>query len=436
MWKNLIFLATGMFSVGSSNFLIAGLLPQIGQTINQPVAVSGQGMSVFSLAYLLSAPLFSIVFADKPAKQTFQLALSVFVIGNMITLLSQDIAVFLIARCIAGIGAGIFTPLCISIAVCLVSATAKGRGLSLVWSANSAGVVFGVPLGLYLSSLFQWQVSVAYLVFLALVSLIGFSMQDADIKLPPPQAAGERFRILIDPKTLSVVGISCFTAVASLGLYSYVTLLQSGSPNSLGLTLFSWGLGGFLGSSAIGFFTDRCKNPRLTMTIILFGLMLTLISIPFTRELPFIGLIPFFMWGAFGWAIPTPQQQILYELHENEGTILAALNSSAFGLGAALGTAVGGLIISAGFNESYLPFPAAILLLFVLIGQLIINKKNLNSKVKSNAIEAKSAKSNAIEAKGAKSNAIEVESIAPQINVNANIVKSNAALKVVAIQTK
>ncbi len=372
MWKNLIFLAMGMFTVGCNTYLVAGLLPQIGETIGQSVAVAGQGVSVFSLTYLISAPLFSMIFANKPVKQIIQLALAVFIAGNVVTMLSSNLPLFLLGRAFAGIGAGIFTPLCIGIAVNLVDASAKGRVLSLVWSANSAGVVFGVPLSLYLSSLFQWQSSIALIAGLAAVSLLGFSLQKADIKLPEAPPLRERFLLLGDPKTLSVIGISCLTAIASLGLYSYVTLIQAGSPNSLSLALFSWGLGGFLGSSLIGILVDKTKNPRLVMALVLLGLMLTLLSIPFTRALPFLGVLPFFMWGFFGWSTVTPQQKILFELHENQGTILAAINSSAFGLGAALGTLSGGLIITSGFKEIDLPFAAASLLLFVLIGQLIV----------------------------------------------------------------
>lgn len=375
MRNNLIFLAIGMFAVGCNTFLFAGLLPQIGQTIEQPVAVTGQGISVYSLTYLLSAPIFSMIFANRPAKRIIQLALTVFVFGNLLTALSENIALFLIGRSLAGIGAGIFTPLCIGIALHFADASSKGRVLSFVWGANSAGVVFGIPIGLYLCSLFKWQFSIAYLVTLGLVALIGFSLQEAEIRLPKSPSLGNRLRLMIDPKTLPVIGISCFTAMASLGLYSYVTLIQSGSPNSLSMTLFSWGLGGFIGSSLIGTFVDRTRKPRVAMVLILAGLMSTIISIPFTKNLPYLGLIPFFMWGAFGWAIPTPQQKILIELHEDQGTILSAINSSALGLGAALGTLIGGLFISSGFKESYLPFPAAILLLFVLIGQLLVIQK-------------------------------------------------------------
>ncbi len=377
MNKTLILLAVGMFTVGCNTFLIAGLLPQISESIGQAVAVTGQGLSIYSLTYLLSAPLFSIIFANKPVKRIIQLALTIFIFGNLITLLSQNIGLFLMGRSLAGVGAGIFTPLCISIAVHLVDASVKGRVLSFVWGASSAGVVFGVPMGLYLSSLFHWQLSIVALLALSLIALVGFSLQDAEITLPESPSLGARLRLLVDPSTLSVIGITCFTAMASLGLYSYVTLVQSGSPNSLSMTLFSWGLGGFIGTSLVGSFIDRIRKPRVAMALLLVGLMLSFVSIPFTKNLPYLGLIPFFMWGAFGWAVPTPQQQILFELHENQGSILAAINSSALGLGSALGTLLGGLIISSGFNEIYLPLSAATLLLFVLIGQLVsINNSN------------------------------------------------------------
>jgi predicted MFS family arabinose efflux permease len=117
------------------------------------------------------------------------------------------------------------------------------------------------------------------------------------------------------------------------------------------------------------------------MALVLLGLMFSLVAIPFAKDLPYIGLIPFFIWGVFGWSVPTCQQHILCELHENQATILAALNSAALGLGAALGTLIGGVIISSGFKETYLPFAAATLLLAVFIGQLILVSNSNKDKV-------------------------------------------------------
>lgn len=375
MWKNLTFLATGMFAVGCNTFLFAGLLPQIGQTIGESVAVTGQATSIYSLTYLFSAPVFSMFFSDRPAKKSVQFALGLFLLGSLVTLLSHNFALFLVGRALAGVGAGIFTPLCISLALHFADASNKGRVLSFVWGASSAGVVFGIPIGLQIASLAHWQSSILGLMILASIALSGFSRQTADLKLPESPSLGERLQLLTDAKTLSVLAVSCFTATASLGLYSYVSLLPSGSANSLSTTLFSWGLGGFLGSSLIGTVTDRTKNPRATVAIILLGLILSFLSIPFTNSLPYLGLIPFFLWGLFGWALTTPQQQILVEGHDNKGAILAALNSSALGLGSASGALLGGFVLSSGFKGTDLPFPCSALLLFVLIGQLFLIKK-------------------------------------------------------------
>ena len=166
--KNLIFLIVviGMFTAGCNAFMIAGLLPQISQTIGQPVAITGQGITFFSLAYFLSAPLFSMIFSNQAVKLNIQIALAVFLLGNLVTLISKTIVLFLIGRSLAGIGAGIFTPLCVSIAINFRGLSVRGRVLSLVWGANSAGAVFGVPFGLYLSSVFNWQWSIAFIIIL------------------------------------------------------------------------------------------------------------------------------------------------------------------------------------------------------------------------------------------------------------------------------
>lgn len=283
---------------------------------------------------------------------------------------------FLIGRSLAGIGTGIFTPLCVTIAINFSGLSARGKVLSLVWGANSAGAVFGVPFGLYLSSFFSWQLSIVFIITLGLLVFIVFSLQNADIKLPVLPSFGDRFRLLADQKIMLIIGATCFISMACLGLYSYIAPIQSGASHSLSVTVFIWGLGGLIGSSLVGIFIDLTKKPQVIMVLILVGLILTFITIPFTKNLPYLGLIPFFMWGAFGWATTTPQQHILFEFQEKQGTMLAALNASAIGLGSAFGTAIGGAIIASGFKEIHLPFLAATLLLVVLIGQLMLIKNS------------------------------------------------------------
>jgi predicted MFS family arabinose efflux permease len=381
--NNLTFLVIviGMFAMGSNAFMIAGLLPQISQTIGQPIAVTGQGITVFSLTYFLSAPLCPMIFSNKPIKLIIQIALALFILGNLITLISKTIILFLIGRILTGISTGIFTPLCVTMAINLSNLSIRGRVLSLVWGANSAGTVFGVSFGLYLSFFLNWQTSIVYLIILGLFAFASFSLQNEEIKLPSMPSFKDRFSLLVDQQILFVIGITCFISMTSLGLYSYIASIQTGAYYSLVVTAFTWGIGGFIGSALVGVFIDLTKKPKMIMIVITVGLMLTFIAIPFTKNIPYLELIPFFMWGVFGWATTTPQQHILFELKEKQGTILAALNASAIGLGSAVGTAIGGSIIALGYEELNLPFFAATFLLVVLISQLMLVKPQIRSRI-------------------------------------------------------
>lgn len=368
--KRLFFLTLGAFAIGSGSYMMAGLLPKIGQTIGQPISITSQGITAFTLTYLLSAPVFSVALANKSGKRVLQLALVVFLLGNLITISANNIFIFIMGRILTGLGAGIFNPLCASFAVQMGPPAARGRILSQIWAAGCAGAVFGVPIGLYVSNTFSWRYSIGYIFVLTLVALTGFSLQKSQLSLPATSSLSERLRLLANKNILSVIGITCLTTTASLGLYSYVTAVHSGAANSLTVSLFAWGMGGFIGSATVGILIDRTKKPRAVMALLIAGLMLSFLAIPFTKDLNYFGLLPFFLWGLFGWATPTTQQSVLFEMYETQRTVLSALNSSAIGLGGSIGTAIGGVLISSGFNTNHLPFVSAALLIGVVLLQL------------------------------------------------------------------
>lgn len=364
-----------MFTMGSSAFMIAGLLPEIGKTIDQSISVTGQGITAFSLTYLISAPLFSMIFSNRSAKHTLKVALFIFILGNLVTVFAESILAFIVGRIITGLGAGIFNPLVVSIAIELGDPTKKGKTLSLIWGANSAGVVFGVPLGVYISQQFAWQYSIGFVAAFAFIVLVGISIQKTKINAATPSSPAERFRLLLDKNVVAVIGVTCFTCFATTGLYSYISVIHSGSPHTLPTILLLWGFGGFIGSSFIGSIVDKTQNPQGVMASLLMFLVLTFASLPYVVTVPYLGLIPFFIWGLMGWATVTPQQYVLFELHEQQKAVLSALNSSAIGLGASMGTAFWAMFIAKGFDQKSLPLYGAAVLGAVLLYQLLLTKR-------------------------------------------------------------
>lgn len=370
--RSLFFLAAGMFVMGCDDYVVAGLLPGLSASLGTSMAGAAQGITAFNFTYLVCAPIFAILLARKPARQLLVLALAVFAVGNVLTLLSPNLAAYLVSRAIAGIGAGMYLPIAVAAAAELVEPEAAGRALGLIWGANSAGAVIGVPAGLWLAEKVGWQATIGLILALGAITLLGVAIRQPNLQVAAPPSLGEQLRFLVDRRVLSIIGVTCLTAAGSLGLYTYIAPLQAGMVNSADAALTLWNIGGLIGSFGIGYVIDRMRNPRMVMAAILVTLLVAIISLPSVGAVPVLGLLPFLLWGAMGWAVMTPQQLSLIELAPGHEAAVVALNSSAVGLGSVFGPALGGLALAGGLDARYLPYASGGLILCTLAWQVVL----------------------------------------------------------------
>lgn len=369
----ILFLAAAMFTMGVDDYIVAGLLPGLGATLHAPIAGVAQGITVFNLMYMVCAPGFAVLLAGKPARRVVVAALAIFAGGNLLTLASPNLAAYLASRAIAGIGAGMFAPIAVAWAARLVAPEARGRAMSLIWGANSAGAVVGVPVGLWLSATAGWQAAIWPIVVLAAVAAIGVAIRQPDLAVEAPATPpGERFRFLANRRVLATVGVTCLTATGSLGLYAFVAPLQAGQANAYEAALTLWNVGGLLGTLAVGHVVDRTGDPRLVMAGILAALAAVLLALPAAGAVPVLGLLPFLLWGVLGWATGAPQQLALLALEPDHHAPVVALNGSALGLGSVLGPALGGLALALGVDVRVLPYAAGALVLVALVAHLAL----------------------------------------------------------------
>jgi len=332
--KNVLLLAFGMFALGFDAYVIAGLLPGISDTYQKSTSQVGQAVSIFTLFYAISAPLFSSLLAGKPIKKILIWAMLLFTIANSVTALAPTFSILLLSRAIAGTGAGLFSPLAVAASTKFVSSEKKGRALGLTIGGMSMGTVLGVPLGIYISNLFDWKVTIWLLVMIGVISVLCMYTFLPDFPTTPPPALNERLKMFLDKRVTITVGVTFFASVASLGLYTYLAPLLEEMTSSSNLTMYlwAWGFGGLVGSILIGYLIDYFGKPKTLVTIILFTLTLSIICIPLMLNLPILKYLPFFVWGAMGWACQAPQQHILLS-HQPSAV---ALNSSVNYLGSAI----------------------------------------------------------------------------------------------------
>ncbi|CAM3849284.1 MFS transporter [Nocardiopsis tropica] len=362
----------GSVALGLDAYVIAGLLPAIASDLHTTQSLVGLGVTAFTGAYAISGPLLA-GHAGRNSGRNLTIALAVFAVGNLLTLLAPTIAVFIAARIIAGAAAGVYSPLSSAVAAHLVAPERRGRALSLVLAGMATGSVFGVPLGLLVANRFDWRATIGIVTALGVAALIGVRFRGGDA-LPSIEAPGltARLRSLTRTPTLLTVLVTLFTGIGSLGLYTYISPLLSTSSLSSHLTLsiWIWGIGGAVGVFAIGRIVDALKNTLAITAVItaVLALVLVVIGLEPAAVILAVGL---FLWGALGWSSLAPQQHTLLAAAPNDGATAVAANSSANYLGSAVGSAIGALVIAGGTVGGSLALLAALPLALAFAIQLV-----------------------------------------------------------------
>jgi predicted MFS family arabinose efflux permease len=320
-------------------------------------AMVGLGVAMFTAAYAVSAPALAFVAGRSSTRTALLAGLGLFSLGNVVTMLAPSVAVLLAARLLAGIGAGLYSPLAASSASGMADVGARGRALATVLAGLSAGTALGVPLGLLVESWFGWRWTIGLIVVAGLTAAAGVISRGG---FPAPPAIGwrDRLAVLRKPFNLATLGVTLWTGIASLGLYTSLAEIAA----ARGMTTFTpafiwaWGLGGMAGAMLIGRVIDRYLPPARAMLVLL-GLLV--VSFILVGHGPAISVgAGCFLWGLAGWASVAPQQHALVSRDPTQSTTSIAWNSSANYLGGAVGATAGSLLLSAHIPAGWLPMGA------------------------------------------------------------------------------
>ncbi|MGW1834866.1 MFS transporter [Streptomyces sp. NPDC002067] len=355
-------LMLGAFTLGLDAYVMAGLLPVIAADTGTRVALAGQLVTAFTLAYALAAPLVAGLLAGVRPRALILAALALFTLGNALTAVAPTLGTLLGARIVAGAGAGVYAALATAAAAALVGPERRGRALALVMGGMSTGTVLGVPLGVLLAERAGWRATMWLVTALGALALAGLAALLPPVPAGPAVPLRARLTALADRAVAPVVGVSFLAAVASLGLYTYLApvLAAAGGVREVTPYLWAWGVGGVLGSVAAGPLVDRTGRVRALagglLVVIVAAQALLPVAAPVALPAAAALLV---VWGAVGWAFQVPQQHRLLALSAERGTVALALNNSALYLGSAVGSALGGLALSAGLTPSALPWAAA-----------------------------------------------------------------------------
>jgi predicted MFS family arabinose efflux permease len=365
-------LCLGTFVLGIDAYIMAGLLPGIGDSFAVPTAIAGQTVSVFTVCYAVSAPIFGALTAGRSVRYVLCTALAIFALANALSGIAGSFSVLLVSRAIAGIGAGLYSPTAFSAAASLVPYRQRGRALGLVVGGLAMGTAVGVPCGLVLAQYLGWRMTLMSITALSVLALVAVALRLPQIFAAAPPSLSQRLSVLADPRVAATIAISFATSVASIGLYTYVAplLLKLTGSASVLPHLWAWSLGGLVGIYISGRLVDATGRPEWVMVAVLSIMTVVFVVLNWLLPLAALGFCCFGLWGATAWASQGPQQHRLLSLHPDKGGVVVALQSSAHYSGSAAGAALGGLALVGGVRLAQLPYLAAGVAALALICQL------------------------------------------------------------------
>ncbi|WP_454877889.1 MFS transporter [Serratia inhibens] len=344
----LCLMATGTFAIGTDAFIVAGVLTEISDTFTVGPAQTGQLISVFALAYMLFAPLTAWLFGNLNRKHILQIALILFIAGNLACAFADSFLQISAGRVLAALGAAAYTPQATAAAVGLVSEKRRGLAISIVYGGMTLAIALGIPFGTFLAKLIGWREIFLLIALLSAVSLLGLSLALRAIAAPGKHTLKERLAPLRQKTVLTTLLITFFAVCSEHIVYSYVSVLlkntQLGAEAILPIALLVFGVGAVIGNFVSGVLTDTLGSKL----VLLFSVTIQTVSLfllTFYITAPWRVLAIFLVWGITGWMYLVPIQHHLLSLSKRFGALTVSLNSSVLYAGIAAGGMFGGLTL-------------------------------------------------------------------------------------------
>ena len=365
MSARIYLLGAGAFAVGTSAYVVSGVLPDVSSELHVSLTAAGQLATAFSLSYAIGAPILSTLTGRWERRTLLIAALVLAALGNLIAAVAADYPVLIAGRVVAALGAALYTPAATLFATSLMPPEERGRAVAIVFGGLTFALVLGVPAGTLLGPTLGYKGVFALIT--AVAGLVAIAERGAlpKVDAPPVVSLRERFAGVTDRRVQVVLAITVLAVLAAFSVYIYIVPLLKHTAgltgNVTGLLLLLYGVGAVIGNFLGGRITDRFGSLR-TLVVLMAGITAVLATLDLTLTTEAGAGVALVVWGMLTWAFNPPIQNLLMELG---GGLLISLNASAIYLGAGLSAVVGGLVIQT-VGVGYLPVLAAALSLVVL----------------------------------------------------------------------
>lgn len=346
-------LTLSAFAIGTTEFVIVGLVPTIAQDLSVSLPSAGLLVSLYALGVAIGAPVLTALTGRWPRKIVLLSLMMLFIAGNLMAWLAPGYESLITARILTGLAHGVFFSIGSTIATSLVSKEKEASAIATMFTGLTVALVTGVPLGTWIGQLFGWRATFLIVALLGLVALIGSALLvPANLKQSPPARLKQQLAVLVNPRLLLVYAMTAVGYGGTFVAFTYLApILQQVTglaEGAISFILLIYGVSVAAGNIWGGKLADN-KGPVTALLWIFAALAVVLLVFTFTAHSPVLAVLTVLVWGAFAFGNVPGLQVYVVQLAKRYTPqavdVASGLNIAAFNVGIALGSLIGGVVV-------------------------------------------------------------------------------------------
>ncbi|WP_151733672.1 MFS transporter ['Paenibacillus yunnanensis' Narsing Rao et al. 2020] len=345
----LLALAISAFAIGTTEFIVVGLLPLMSEDLNISVTTAGLTVSLYALGVTFGAPVFTSITSRMPRKTLLLWIMVIFIAGNGIAAAAPAIGVLLTARVISAFSHGVFMSVGSTIAAELVPENRRASAISIMFTGLTVATVTGVPLGTFIGQQFGWRLAFLMITVAGLLALLANSiLVPSDLRRGNRTSFNEQLRLVTNGRLMLIFIITALGYGGTFVVFTYLSpLLQQVTgfaENTVAVILVGYGLAIAAGNMIGGKLSNR--SPLKALFYMFAVQAVVLFVLYFTAPFKIAGLITIFFMGLLAFMNVPGLQVYVVMLAERyvpaAVDVASAVNIAAFNAGIALGSFLGG----------------------------------------------------------------------------------------------
>lgn len=369
----LLALTIGAFAIGTTEFVIVGLVPTIAEQLAISLPSAGLLVSIYALGVAIGAPVLTALTGRMPRKQLLLALMALFTAGNLLAWQAPGYETLVLARLLTGLAHGVFFSIGSTIATSLVPKEKAASAIAIMFGGLTVALVTGVPLGTFIGQHFGWRETFLAVSILGVIALMS-SLILVPNNIPGRISAGLRaqLQVLTHPRLLIIYAI---TALGYGGVFTAFTFLAPMMQDLAGFSpAASWILLGYGVSVAVGNVWGgklADKHGAVPALKLIFAALVALLLIfQFTASLQYAALATVLVMGIFAFGnVPGLQVYVVQKAEQytpGAVDVASGLNIAAFNIGIALGSVIGGQTVEH-YGLTQTPWIGALIVLVALL---------------------------------------------------------------------